>query len=248
MELAIKEIKQDLEIQQRVEMKDYIIRDYAEAIRRREKLPPVKTFFDGKNYWLADGFHRMAAVKKAGKETLEMDVEQGTSRDALLYALGANEEHGLRRSLEDKRKAVLTMLTDAERSKWSNREIARQTNTTHPFVGKLRKQLEAEEIEVKAPSHGEEPRSIFFCKAEGKGEKDAYKFGDPSRNHELMVQVKSYKQGLGIRCSIDDGKELFEVFRLDYDKQNPKKIASSEKEFKLEWDYEKDRYELKRWY
>ena len=67
MELAIKEIKQDLEIQQRVEMKEYIIRDYADAIGRGEKLPPVKGFFDGENYWLADGLHRIAAAKKAGK-------------------------------------------------------------------------------------------------------------------------------------------------------------------------------------
>ena len=140
------------------------------------------------------------------------------------------------------------MLSDSEWSKWSNREIARQTRTTHPFVGKLRKQLEIEEIEVKAPGHGEELRSIFFCKASGKGEKDAYKFGDPNKKHELKVEVKSYKQGLGIRCSVDGGKELFEVFGLTYDKQNPKKIVSSEKEFKLEWDHKKDRYEVRRWY
>ena len=106
MELRISQITEDAEIQQRVEMKDYIVRDYTEAMRRGDKFPPIKAIFDGDKYWLADGFHRVAAAKKIGLETIEADVKEGGRRDALLCAIGANDEHGLRRSIEDKRRAA----------------------------------------------------------------------------------------------------------------------------------------------
>jgi hypothetical protein len=65
-------------------------------------------------------------------------VHTGTKRDALLHAAGANETHGLRRTNLDKRKAVQTLLEDKEWREWSDREIARQTKTSQPFVTKLR--------------------------------------------------------------------------------------------------------------
>jgi len=68
--------------------------------------------------------------------------------------------HGLRRTNEDKRKAVLTLLNDiapgCERGKhicqngtqcweaWSDREIARRTGVMHDFVGRLSASLVSE--------------------------------------------------------------------------------------------------------
>jgi hypothetical protein len=71
-------------------------------------------FYDGAEYWLADGFHRVHAAQKLRRLTIAADVRQGTRRDAVLLSARANAEHGLRRTNEDKRRAVLTLLADPE--------------------------------------------------------------------------------------------------------------------------------------
>lgn len=103
---------------------------------------PITAFHDGENYWLGDGFHRVAAAKKARLDEIEVDVRQGGQREAILYSVGANATHGYPRSNEDKRRAVSRLLEDPEWSKWSDREIARHCSVTHPYVSKLRASLE----------------------------------------------------------------------------------------------------------
>lgn len=61
----------------------------------------------------------------------------------MLYAVGANEEHGQKRSSADKRKAITTLLTDKEWSEWSNREIAKQCRVDEWTVRKYRNELSA---------------------------------------------------------------------------------------------------------
>jgi hypothetical protein len=68
-------------------------------------------------------------------------MRQGTRRDAILHAAGANAAHGLRRTNADKRRAVETLLRDEEWSKWSDREIARLCAVSHPFVSQIRQSL-----------------------------------------------------------------------------------------------------------
>ena len=60
--------------------------------------PPVIVFREGDDYWLADGFHRVAARRQAGIRHIEAEIREGTKRDAVLYAAGANAHHGLRRT------------------------------------------------------------------------------------------------------------------------------------------------------
>src|SRR5262245_22659396 len=127
--------------QGRVKIDETTVAEYAEALAEGAKFPPLVVYFDGTDYWLADGFHRWLARQKAGLTEVEVEVRQGTRRDAVLHACGANESHGLRRSNEDKRKAVRTLLEDEEWSRWSDREIARACATTHPFVAKMRAAL-----------------------------------------------------------------------------------------------------------
>lgn len=62
------------------------------------EFPSLTVFFDGSHYWLADGFHRFFAAKKHGLGAMSAEVYQGTRRDAVLYAAGANARHGLRRT------------------------------------------------------------------------------------------------------------------------------------------------------
>jgi hypothetical protein len=107
-------------------------------MRRGDEFPAIDVYFDGSEHWLADGFYRVAAAQKVGMDMIRAEVHAGTKRDALLHAAGANETHGVRRTNLDKRKAVQTLLEDKEWREWSDREIARQTRTSQPFVTKLR--------------------------------------------------------------------------------------------------------------
>jgi len=102
---------------------------------------PGVVFFDGNTYWGADGFHRYQAHKDAGDFEMVVCVYQGTKRDAILYAVGANATHGLNRTNADKRRAVETLLRDPEWSKWSDREIGKKAAVDHKTVGAIRAQL-----------------------------------------------------------------------------------------------------------
>lgn len=112
--------------QSRAAINKDVVAEYAEAMEGGATFPPVIVFYDGADYWLADGFHRYEAYARARVNKVPADVRQGTQRDAILYSVGANASHGLRRTNDDKRRAVMVLLNDPEWSKWSNREIARQ--------------------------------------------------------------------------------------------------------------------------
>lgn len=124
--------------QPRTALNDAAVAEYAEALIGGAKMPPITVFYDGSNYWLADGFHRLFAHKDSGALDIQAEVHQGTKRDAVLHSVGANASHGLRRTNEDKRKAVLTLLNDGEWVEWSNREVARCCGVSESLVRSLR--------------------------------------------------------------------------------------------------------------
>lgn len=136
--LALDVIQIDGGTQSRATLNQHVVDEYAEAIKGGAAFPPIVVFYDGKKHWLADGFHRFHAYQQIGRTNVAADVRQGTRRDAILHSVGANEAHGLRRTRDDKRRAVLTLLDDAEWSKWSDREIARRCAVGADLVGRLR--------------------------------------------------------------------------------------------------------------
>lgn len=136
--INVKAIRIDGGTQSRVEIDNSIVAEYADAIRAKVAFPPMVVFHDGADYWLADGFHRWHAYNAAGKASAEVDVRAGTVRDAVLFSLGANGAHGLRRTNADKRKAVESMLADPEWSAWSDHKIADVCGVSQPFVSGIR--------------------------------------------------------------------------------------------------------------
>ena len=61
MQLSIDSIRIDGGTQPRAELRNDVVKDYAELMRAGAAFPPVSVFYDGQDYWLADGFHRIRA-------------------------------------------------------------------------------------------------------------------------------------------------------------------------------------------
>jgi hypothetical protein len=136
--IAITLISRDEACQPRATTHLDLIEEYATALLDGAQFPPVTLFDDGETYWLADGYHRLDAAEAACRAEILADVRAGTRRDAILFSLGANAAHGLRRTNEDKRRAVQTMLRDEEWAGWNDGEIARQCAVTREYVNRLR--------------------------------------------------------------------------------------------------------------
>lgn len=141
--------------QMRAGLDDATVFEYGQAMITANgwgTFPAVIAYHDGKDYWLADGFHRVAAFLESFpdlKRKIPVDVRAGTRRDAVLHAAGANAQHGLRRTNQDKRRAVETLLRDEEWRQWSLREIARTCAVSEGFVHKISQELSV---------HGEQMR------------------------------------------------------------------------------------------
>lgn len=128
--------------QSRASINEDVVREYFEAMCAKIEFPPLVVFHDGSTYWLADGFHRYLAAKRADIDRHKCEVHQGTKRDALLFAIGSNAAHGCRRTNADKRHAVRLLLEDAEWSKKSNRWVAKMAGVSDPTVQSVRDELQ----------------------------------------------------------------------------------------------------------
>jgi hypothetical protein len=127
--------------QARVSINQEAVEDYADNYKSEDNLPPVVVFFDGSEYLLADGFHRYHGARKAELAKLNCEARKGTQRDAILFAVGANRSHGLKRTNADKRKAVGMLLNDPEWAGQSDRWLADTAGVSNRFVGELRAEL-----------------------------------------------------------------------------------------------------------
>jgi hypothetical protein len=116
------------------------VEDLASALLSGHPLPPVDVFFDGTDHWLGDGNHRHAAALSADR-ALDVTVHKGSLRDAILFAVRSNASHGLKRTNDDKRLAVVTLLADEEWGRQSDTSVAGLADVTQPFVGKVQQWL-----------------------------------------------------------------------------------------------------------
>lgn len=129
--LPLAEITIDDGTQARVELNVLAVKDYADAMLRGVEFPPVIVFSDGQWCWMADGFHRAEACRKAGLPDILAEVHPGSRLDAIRYAVSANEEHGVKRSHADKRHAIRLFIDSFP--EWRSRphaEIARACGVT----------------------------------------------------------------------------------------------------------------------
>lgn len=134
MNLPIASIRTDGGTQPRAAINAAIVDEYRADMMGGATFPPVTVFFDGSDYWLADGFHRVQAAQQLGQTDIAADIHQGTLQDAQWHSFSANQSHGLRRSNEDKRRAVDAALKHPFAKGKSSYEIARHCGVSAEFV------------------------------------------------------------------------------------------------------------------
>ncbi len=132
-------IRLDAGTQTRAHIDEVTVAEYAEAMLRGDRFPPVVVFQSGSDFILADGFHRVKAGRRAKLKNILAEVRQGSPRDALRFALASNQKHGLRRTNGDKRRAVEMALN--EFGNQSDRLLAEMCGVPVQTVGNIRHQL-----------------------------------------------------------------------------------------------------------
>ena len=157
--LTLASVRTDGGTQARAMLCEETVAEYAAALGGGVSMPRVVVFYDGTDHWLADGFHRVAAYARAKRGGIPAEIRQGTRRDAVLYACGANGTHGLKRTNADKHRAVETLLRDEEWSAWSNVQIAKACGVSDMLVAKVRAEVTPNGLES-TPRKGADGRTI----------------------------------------------------------------------------------------
>lgn len=203
--MRLEEIRIDGGTQARARMSDATINEYASAMKDGAIFPPVTVFFDGEEYWLADGFNRYYAHKLIQRPHIDIVIKQGTRLDAKLYAVGANSDHGQRRTNEDKRNAVLMVLSEPAWKGWSARDVAKHCAVTHTFVNDVKKSLEA-------PSTQEKPapkKKLPVVDAPEHDPMDDMKEAIQTLNEELEKASRAAAAGV-LAEGMEDAREIME--------------------------------------
>lgn len=139
--LRLDQITIDDAMQARVQVDDSIVEEYAELMRAGHNFPSVEVVHDAKakKHYVVDGFHRLAAARRAGIKTIGAIVTDGSMDEARWLSCGANKNHGLRRTNADKRKAVRAALM--ARPELSDTVLASHVGVSNGTVGNYRAEL-----------------------------------------------------------------------------------------------------------
>ncbi|MCL2623753.1 MAG: hypothetical protein FWD31_08820 [Planctomycetaceae bacterium] len=135
----------------RLHRNDDTIMQYSEQMESPDDLknfPPVDVYFDGIRYWLADGYLRLEAAKRAGYDSVWVTINMGTSENAFWAAVVANSRHGLFLTRAERKRVVEIIL-----KRWpdrSNRMIAEAIGVSDKSVARIRNEL-AEKDELIIP-------------------------------------------------------------------------------------------------
>lgn len=146
--LPVEKIRTDGDTQSRVGEDPDAIDRYAAKLKDDPdfELPPGVVYLDQDgSYWPADIHHRLAAYKLAGRAHIPVDIRQGSLDDAVVFSLGANEEHGVRRTVEDRRRAVTKALAMKAAKGWSLREVAKTCKVGYEMVETVEAELAGRE-------------------------------------------------------------------------------------------------------
>jgi predicted transcriptional regulator len=173
------------------------VAEYASKMSDGVVMPPIVVFFDKKEYWLADGFHRYFAAKSNGDLEIECEVQDGTVEDAMLYSFSANGGRGLSMTPEDNFSIVSRMLAHPKWKSWTDSAIAKHIHVSNSTVGRIRRKLEESgKVEKKTEKkytdkHGNEATMKVgnIGKTKKTAEKDLPKAPEPESSGDLIQEL-----------------------------------------------------------
>jgi ParB-like chromosome segregation protein Spo0J len=195
--LKLSVIRTDGGTQARVRMCQDTVAEYASKMSDGVVMPPIVVFFDKKEYWLADGFHRYFAAKSNGDLEIECEVQDGTVEDAMLYSFSANGGRGLSMTPEDNFSIVSRMLAHPKWKSWTDSAIAKHIHVSNSTVGRIRRKLEESgKVEKKTEKkytdkHGNEATMKVgnIGKTKKTAEKDLPKAPEPESSGDLIQEL-----------------------------------------------------------
>ena len=159
MKMSCDNIEATKATQVRTKLSKEVIDAYREDLEAGAIFPPIICFAEesSQRIILSDGFHRLYATIHAGHEEIEVELHEGGRHEALVYALGANTGHGLRRSNADKINAVRLALQDPEISQRTQQEIADICRVTRQTVNRISHREHLDENEQEGVTKLQEP-------------------------------------------------------------------------------------------
>lgn len=219
--------------QSRVYINEDAVTEYAERMTEGDKFPPVDVFFDGTDYHLADGFHRVMAAQRSSFKDILANVHKGTAVDALWLSIGANKANGVKRTAGDKRKSIEIALNKFPDK--TQEQIASHVGCVQQYVQKVKSELTtsgklAAPANVKGkdgktypskykpkPAHTTLPTEKETSRPhEASGEGEGTTQPEPSPRSE----DSKWKEALGEE-TLKDGRQ-FALLQQDFDASSPK--------------------------
>jgi hypothetical protein len=95
-------------VDQRLQMRNGLDEDWVgQMVQKLEEDgdidQPIVVYRDGETFWLADGFHRVEAYRRAGRTEIEAEIIDGDFDAAVIHAEKANLNHGKNLSPDERR-------------------------------------------------------------------------------------------------------------------------------------------------
>lgn len=131
------------------------VESYAVILAESGEFPPVDVFRDNEDdeqFYLADGFHRLAAARRAGVQAIKAAIRYGGRDAAVEWAEEANLAHGKALSAADKRNIFERRIKRGhEWANLSDREVSRLLGVAHTTIGRWRSEIEGVVTGANAP-------------------------------------------------------------------------------------------------
>jgi uncharacterized ParB-like nuclease family protein len=143
VDIRIADIRRDGATQPRAGLDPQHVEDLIQALTDDVTLPAIDVMFDGTFYWLYDGFHRVAAHERIGRTKIAAKVQQGAQSEAQWESYAVNQDHGLKRSNEDKARAAKAALRHPKAVGLSNVQIAKHVGVDEKTIRYYRERLES---------------------------------------------------------------------------------------------------------
>lgn len=169
--LPLTECRPDDRVQSRARLSAENVAYLASKLLEGKELDPIVCFREAgqpPRYWNAHGHHRWHAHRQAGRSHIEAEIYPGTMRDAILWSVGCNDQHGLRRNNDDIAHAIRMMLSDAEWGKWTDRAIADQCKLHHSTVSRHRENWHREQRILSQSDSEKKPPARTYIHRSGK--------------------------------------------------------------------------------